>query len=333
VSPKAVLSSSNGGIMRLLILVCGLVGCGNEKSSEDTAGDFVSSSDTASPEDGVEGLAILATLSSDDCPDMTETNTGTFTSSGEERTVTVVVPSGEPEAGAPLVYFFHGLLDPSSTPLPTEYMASALQLQSIADETGVTFVLPQSELLNRLGFEFFMWNVETGDSSDMVLFDDLRTCASLEREVDLTRVHAMGMSGGALFTTVVARERGDTLATMIEMSGGSDISMLTFDSLLSEYDTPAYAMPALLISGGPTDTWPGGGMDLVDFSGATDNLADQLFSDGHYVVRCEHDRGHSVPYEAVQASWEWVEAHQFGEESPFITEGIDALGSWCNVVD
>lgn len=319
--------------MRVLMLACTLTACGGDKSTEDTGSDFSLSDDTATPDSGVDGLAPLAPLSSDDCPDMMETNTGTFMSSGEERTVTVVVPSGDMEAGGPLVYFFHGLLDPGSTPSPTEYMASALQLQSIADETGVTFVLPQSGLMERLGFAFFMWNVETGDSSDMTLFDDLRTCASNDRNIDLTKVHAMGMSGGALFTTVVARERGDTLATMIEMSGGSDISMLTFDSTLSEYDTSAYAMPALLISGGPTDTWPGGGMDLVDFSGATDNLADQLYSDGHYVVRCEHDRGHSVPYEAVQASWEWVEAHQFGEESPFITEGIEALGSWCSVVD
>ncbi|MGB0638812.1 MAG: hypothetical protein ACPGTU_05740 [Myxococcota bacterium] len=320
--------------MRLLMLVVGLSGCAGAKDGSDDTGDSLSSvDDTDNPESGVEGLAPLATLSSDDCPDMTETNTGSFTSSGEDRTVTVVVPSGEVEAGGPLVYFFHGLLDPDSTPTPTEYMASALQLQAIADETGVTFVLPQSGLMDRLGFKFFMWNVETGDSTDITLFDDLRTCASNELDIDLTKVHAMGMSGGALFTTVVARERGDTLATMIEMSGGSDISMLTFDSMLSEYDTAAYAMPALLISGGPTDTWPGGGLDLVDFSGATDNLAEQLHSDGHYVVRCEHDRGHSVPYEAVQASWEWVDAHQFGEESPFISEGIDVLGSWCSVVE
>ncbi|MAY81341.1 MAG: hypothetical protein CL930_11230 [Deltaproteobacteria bacterium] len=319
--------------MRSLLFVFALVGCADEKSDSDTGSNSFVASDDTSGDGGVEGLAPLADLSDDDCPKMMESNTGTFSSSGESRTVTVVVPSGEVEPDGPLVYFFHGLLDPSSTPTPTEYMASALQLQSIADETGVTFVLPQSGLFERLGFEFFMWEVETGESNDMVLFDDLRTCAALERDIDLTKVHAMGMSGGALFTTVVARERGDTLATMIEMSGGSDISMLTFDGLLSEYKTPAYAMPALLISGGPTDTWPGGGMDLVDFSGATDNLAEQLYGDGHYVVRCEHDRGHAVPMEAVQASWEWVEAHQFGETSPFIEDGIDALGSWCSVVE
>jgi predicted peptidase len=190
-----------------------------------------------------------------------------------------------------------------------------------------------SPLLNRMGIEFFMWTVDMVDSPDVVLFDDLRNCAVNEAGADITRVTAMGMSGGALFTTVIARDRGDTLASIIEMSGGSDIDMFSFDTPLSAYDTPAYTMPAALVSGGTNDVWPGGGTVLVDFEEATDTLTSALVDDGHFVVRCHHSQGHTVPFEALELSWSWIDAHRFGEASPFIDEGIADFGDWCAVAD
>jgi poly(3-hydroxybutyrate) depolymerase len=266
---------------------------------------------------------------------MSTSHTTSFQSGGEERIVTVVVPES-PTSDMPLVYFFHGLLDPGSMPQPSDYMASALNLQSIANDAGVVFVLPQSGLIERFGFSFFMWNVEEPESTDITLFDDLRSCAYDELDVDLNRVHAMGMSGGGLFTTVVAKERGGVLASIVEMSGGADIEMMTFDNLLSTYETSEYAMPALLISGGSNDTWPGGGLTLVDFTAATDTLQGKLLADGHFVVRCEHTQGHSVPYSAIGAAWDWVDSHEYGVESPYRGTGIDdvdSLSSWCVVAD
>ncbi len=280
-------------------------------------------------------LAPVDPPSNGDCPDMTSSNTSTFQSSNEDRIVTMVVPEN-PTENMPLVYFFHGLMDPGSTPQPTEYMASGLGLQSMANELGIVFALPQSGVLTRMGFSFFMWSADEVEGSDVVLFDDIRSCASTDIGIDLTRVHAIGMSGGALFTTVIARDRGDTLASMVEMSGGSDVDMLTFDEPLSVYEQAAYQTPALLISGGETDIWPGGGLTLVDFNAATDNLADQLFEDGHFVVRCEHSQGHQIPMTALSAARLWVDSHQFEEPSSIKEAGIDSFSEfdgWCDLVD
>ena len=196
--------------------------------------------------------------------------------------------------------------------------------------------MPQSDVISRAGFTFFMWDVTEGESTDMTLFDDIRACAHQSLSVDLKNLHAVGMSGGALFTTMVARERGDALASIVEMSGGSDIDMLTFDTPLSSYATPSYPMPALLIAGGATDTWPGGGLTLVDFSAATDTLEDQLVADDHFVVRCDHTQGHAIPMVAIEATEMWVDSHRFGEPSSIEASGIDdieALNSWCVIAN
>jgi poly(3-hydroxybutyrate) depolymerase len=315
---------------RLLIPLLA-IGCGSGKASIDTGAglDDTGASGDSGESDG-SSVAPLATLSSADCPDLTQTATSTFTSSGRDRTVTAVVPS-EPTDDMPVVFFFHGLLDASMSS-PSAMMASGLNLQSYADELGVVFVLPESDLMTVATFSFYMWSVNEYEGEDIVLFDDLRTCVSDQLSVDLDRVSAMGFSGGGLFTTVVARERSDTLASVVELSGGSDVVIPTFTELFAEYGTPAVQVPALLMAGGDTDVWPGGGMTLVDFSAATDTLQAQLADDGHYVVRCEHSSGHDVPYSAMMDSWDWIETHRFGEPSPFEADGIDSLTTGCDVV-
>lgn len=280
-------------------------------------------------------LAPVDAPSNGECPSMNVTNTGQFSSANSDRTVTMVIPQDVTD-GMPLVYFFHGLMDPGSTPNPTAYMASGLGLQRLADDLGVVFAIPQSGQMSRMGFNFYMWNVEDSDNEDITLFDDLRSCASQVLNIDLNRVHAIGMSGGALFTTVVTRDRGDTLASMVEMSGGSDVEMLTFDSPLSAYDTAAYPVPSLLISGGTTDVWPGGGITLVDFSAATDALASQLVEDEHFVVRCEHSSGHAIPMTAMAVAEVWIKSHAFELPSPIKDSGIGEFtefDSWCEVLD
>lgn len=313
-------------IIPLLALACG------SSTEGDTSGK--SGADDTGPSDtgahSSSGVAELAALSSDDCPDLSTSGTSSFSSSGRDRTVTTVLPSTI-EENMPVVFFFHGLLD-ASTSSPSAMMASGLNLQSYADELGVIFILPESELISVAGFSFYMWTVDTVDGDDIVLYDDLRTCASDQLSVDLERISAMGFSGGGLFTTVVARDRGNTLASIVELSGGSDVTIPTFTDLFAEYDTPTYAMPALLMAGGTNDVWPGGGVTLVDFSAATDTLQGKLADDGHFVVRCEHTQGHAVPLSAVTDSWEWIEAHRFGEPSPFITSGVDMLTTGCEQI-
>ncbi len=290
--------------------------------------DSGTGSDTSSP-DLVP--AELSTLSNGECPDLSTPTTSTFQSDGLERTVTITFPEDRPR-GMPVVFFFHGLLDTSYE--PTSYFAQALDLQETSDELGVVFVLPQSRTMTFFDYELYMWDVWDDTQPDLVLFDDLRTCLADELGIDTSRLSSSGFSGGSLFVTVLARERGDTLASIVEISGGADIEpTLGIEDTIAEYGTPAYQMPALLFSGGEEDVWPDPSFTIIDFQEATDSLQASLVADGHFVVRCKHDYGHTIPWDALELLQDWTMNNVFGEPSPFAETGISDFGDWCEVIN
>lgn len=314
-----------------------------ETGGDDTADDSGEPGETNEPEEtgdtGSKGdprgwttvpLADLAPLSSGACPRLDESGSSTFLSSEEERRVTVLLPEDGPE-DAPVVFFFHGLSTPDATPEPAEYLAEALGLQDVADELGVVIVLPEAPLREMFGVQFFLWEVESTESNDLVLYDDLRTCLSDELDVDLERVSAVGFSGGALFVTEVISQRADTLASFVELSGGSDVDVALLDMTLAPYATPAWTLPGLLVSGGESDVWPDPSFAVVDFEAATDTLTEELVMDSHYLARCYHERGHTITWDAYELTLSWVLAHRFGEPTPYATEGLGDATGWCEV--
>ena len=305
--------------LALLLLNACDKGTDDSQATDDT-GDTSTGDTLPQPTPPVE-------LSSGECPDLTASGTSSFLSSGTERGVTVVIPE-TPVADMPVVFFFHGLLDTSVE--PTSYHADALQLQQEANASGAVFVLPQSRTMTEFGFTFYMWQVMDEDELDLVLFDDLRACMDRELDIDLRRLSAMGFSGGALFTTVLARERGDTLSTMVEMSGGSDIEFsMASDEPIAVYGEPANeVLPALLFSGGDEDGWPEGFI-MVNFQEATDNLEAHLVEDAHYMWRCRHDYGHTITWPEFELAKDWALTHTYGEPSPYADGAIDDQASWC----
>ena len=311
-------------LLSLLVLAA----CTKESVGDDTgsSGD----TDTGGVDEGPQP-APLATLSSGACPDLTTSGTSTFQSSGLDRQVTVVIPSN-PGTAMPVNFFFHGLTDPSYTLNPGGDTADGLGLQAIADETNSIWILPDSQVQNLFGiYEVYLWDLAMESEADLVLFDDLRTCAANTFDVDLHRVNALGFSGGALFTTLIATRRSDTLASAVELSGGSDLSVPGYEVLLSAYQTPAMPIPVLLTTGGANDVWPQPTMVIVDFEAASDTFQGELLTDGHYVVRCKDDRGHSMNNKDWNIAQDWVAAHTFGEPSPYLTGGLGGDDDWCEV--
>ncbi|MFH1467276.1 MAG: hypothetical protein ABIO70_23030 [Pseudomonadota bacterium] len=306
------------------LLLSLLVACGEEEKNEPKGEDTADSGQ----EDSLPSPAPLTTLTNGACPDLSASGIGTFQSGGIERTATVIIPS-EPTPGMPVVFFFHGLV--GTSPEPTGYLADGLNLQATADAEGVIFVLPQSRTMTYFGQTFHMWQVWDEDDLDLLLYDDLRTCVVENLDADICRVSAMGFSGGALFTTVLARERGDTLAAFVEMSGGSDVDFsYVSDEPIAAYGTSANTMPALLVSGGDQDGWPQGFI-MVDFQAATDTLQAHLLQDGHYLWRCRHEQGHTITMPEWGLAKLWALAHTYGGEAVFSDGSIDDYDTWCEV--
>lgn len=296
---------------------------------DDTAASGDDTADTSS--DG--GPAELAPLSSGACPDLTTSGTSTFLSSDEERQVTVIIPSS-PSAGMAVNFFFHGVADPSTTSNPGGETADSLDLQALADDTNTVWIVPDAPVQNLLGvMNVYLWDLALATDHDLVLYDDLRTCASQDLDVDLSRLSIVGFSGGALWTTVVTVNRADTIATAVELSGGSDVEAMGFDVPLAAYSTPATDLPVLLTTGADdVDVWPSTSMVIVDFAAATDTLQAELTTDAHFVVRCQDDSGHVMGRKDWNLAQDWLAAHSFGQPSPYATDGLGGDADWCAVV-
>lgn len=273
--------------------------------------------------------AELAPLSSDACPDMSQSGElVSFLSSDEERNVNIIFPEVETE-NMRVLFFFHGLMPEGSD--PASQTASALDLQGFADEYETVIILPESPVWDLMGQKFHLWDIEEGThQNDLALYDDLRTCVANEFSVDLDKLVSTGFSGGSLFNTVLLSNRSDTLAAVVEMSGGADLQVPLFEGTFAPYQTPSTDIPILLVSGGDSDIWPDASFTLVDFNDATDTLQENLLADEQFVVRCRHNSGHTITLKAFSTAVDWILNHEFGEASPYEAD-IGSWEDWCEI--
>jgi poly(3-hydroxybutyrate) depolymerase len=312
-----------------LVVVALLSAC--TAKPEPGTGDDTGGGDTGTTE-GPQPAA-LAELSSGECPDLSASGTSTFTSSGEDRKVTVILPSS-PGEDMPVYFFFSGIAD-ASTHDYSGQTAEGLGLQDLADEQGSVWVVPEPPVQNLFNmYEVYLWDIARESDHDLVLFDDLRTCIAQQLSVDLKRVSTIGFSGGALFNTVVLGNRADSLATAVELSGGSDLDVPGYDVPLAPYTTPATDLPVLLTTGADgEDVWPGGGMTVVNFFTASNHLQNELLTDQHFAVRCTDDKGHVLSNADWNLAVDWAAAHRFGEASPYATGDLGGDADWCTVAE
>lgn len=265
------------------------------------------------------------------CPAITGSGDYEITAGGLTRNFTLVAPT-DPQGPVGLTFFFHGLMG-ASGPDPASYFADALRLQATADAEGLIFVLPVSGVMSLAAQEFYLWDIALETTADLTLYDDLRTCVARAFDVDLSRTVAAGFSGGALFTTVIAAQRSDTLAAIVEGSGGADLAVPIWEQTAAAYAAPAQPLPALLITGGERDVWPDPTFTIVDFVAATDTLQARRAADGHASVRCDHGRGHTLTNPAWELALDWITSHRFGDASPWPdAASLGDAADWCTFV-
>lgn len=291
-------------LLSLLAAACtGPEGATDSSNGSDTGGGDSGQVDEGPPP------ATPAPPSDGECPDLSETGSSSFSSGGEERDVSIYFPEDRP-ADMPVVFMWHPLGANASQ------LVSYLDLDELADELGIVVVVPDAMSSN-----IVEWGFLTDGAEDLALYDDVRSCLYDELAIDLRRVSSTGMSAGGLWTSFLGIHRGDTLATALIMSGGSEPVL--------DYSTPAYPFPAMLMYGGDDDTWGGGGFE-IDFQTTTLNLSQELADDGHFVVLCNHERGHNFPLDPVDVATTWLMNHSYGAPSPFIDD-LSSLPDYCVV--
>lgn len=197
--------------------------------------------------------------------------------------VRVLLPDAP--AGAPVLFAWHWLGGSAGS------LISSLDLDRLAEEEGVVVIAPESDG-SRLEWHF----AEGPDSNpDLLMFEDLLSCAHATWGIDLSRVYATGMSAGGLMTSYLTVYESDWLAATAPLSGGA-----------SPYVSPEEPIPVMITWGGPSDTYGGGAVRFEDLSL---ELSEGLQDDGHFVVECVHNRGHTLPPWGIAPVWTFLDAH------------------------
>lgn len=232
-----------------------------------------------------------------------------------DRSVRVLYP--ENPQGAPVWFNWHWL--GGSANQAVTYQG----LYDIAD-AGYIVVVPTTtgkfEGISEWGF------VDGQDDSwDLALFDDVLSCLVEQHDIDRSRVYSTGMSAGGLWSTHLLGRRSEYLAAVAPLSGGT--------GMFQSYDKPERGdLPVMLTWGGPSDTINILGQQ-VSFEEATFELRDALLADGHFVIMCEHDDGHTLPPVNLEHVKLFFAAQQMGEDNPWEGGLPGELWSACEIAE
>lgn len=283
----------------------------------DLEGSTFGASPWESRADGALGACEATTedlplIDAEDCPALVVGTNTNFPSAGLERSFDVVLPTAYDNSVAwPLVFVFHGYGGQGAG------MLSSMGGQTAADDNGV--ILVAVDAADRGGEN--AWDVfnDTRSNTDLVLVDDLVTCASRSWSVDPDRIHATGMSNGGLFTSLLLAQRSDLLASAAPFSGG----------LMGEMADDYRPMPVLLSWGGPTDD-----AYQIDFNEANLELIDTLTGLGSFVVACDHGTGHELDSAWWPYAFEFLLDHPMGvDPEPYASGLPDTFPAWCSIAE
>ncbi len=284
---------------------------GTETGTDDSEG--TEGTEGADGDDGTEGgdgtdggsgiEAAPLVYSGGDCP-VIEDGRNVMLSGEVEREFRVVLPP-EP-AGAPVLFAWHWLGGRSAQ------IVSVMDLEALAAEENVIVIAPDSH------DQPYEWDFLGGaeNNPDLRFFDDMLACTDATFGVDLDRVTATGMSAGGLWTTYLTIHRAEYLAASAPFSGGT----------LDSYETPAWPLPVMVTWGGESDTYAS-----LSFDETSRDFLGNLLDDGHPVVECVHDGGHTLPRQTPAMVRDFLLPHVRGGTPAWGTALPDAAPDFCRI--
>ncbi|HEY1067567.1 MAG TPA: PHB depolymerase family esterase [Pirellulales bacterium] len=136
---------------------------------------------------------------------------------GVERAYRLVVPKSlDLNKPAPLVFAYHGLGDSK------DWMPWHSKLSKLADEKGFILVYPNAR------YRFWPLLPQIAQD-DLKFFDAMYDAITKQYNIDLNRVHVVGMSNGGYFSHLLASERNGKIASIVCHSGG--LGQYTFQAI------------------------------------------------------------------------------------------------------
>ena len=197
----------------------------------------------------------------------------------------------------PLIFYFYGT---GGSPSQAQQAFGTTTLNAIEAAGGIV-VAPK-----HVNSGQFPW-LGGDPTPDYLLADEVLACAIQKVGIDTSRIHSLGFSAGALFTTQLAFARSSYIASIGTFSGGITGSA-------PAYQNPSNRWAAMAMTGGTSDNVFG-----TDFLAASTALQTKLKADGHFAMLCNHGGGHSMPQKYQGPVWQFFQDHPFGKDpSPYV---------------
>lgn len=277
------------------------------------------------------------------CPTLT---TGSSTesqimSSGVQRKFMVIVPDAiNPGEKLPVVFLWHwlggsadqfyGIIDGQNAVNQGRYIAI------IPEAIGGTSESPGSNAISK----WRGWaapNPQSMEDEEAAFFDDMLSCVSAQFPVNKNCVSSAGVSDGALWTSQLIGARADYLASAVVLSGGVADPGDENSALIKPYIPASRPLPVLVLWGGAADI-----CIILKFQTATKALERHLVDEGHFILECDHNCGHSIPPIDVVAGEsllspfiDFITHHPYWTppgHSSYETAGLPVgLPSWCAI--
>ncbi len=292
--------------MRILLVSLLVAACGSSAKSTDGPDGGAPTQTPADAAPVQTGAAPAIPQPTGTCPAVTAGDV-TFAPAGmPPRKVNLAFDPAKIGSG-PLIFYWYAT---GSSTLEAAYSLGATE-QAITGAGGIV-ATPYADATAGT-FEWFIVNQST-KQDDFLLADEVVACLAQAHAFDLTHIHSMGMSAGALQTTALSFIRASYIASVATYSGGVPPGFTPTNQ------DPANKFAALIFDGGASDD-----VFSVDFEAASEMYKSMLDADGHYTAICDHGMGHAIPLDAAPSVAMFFSANGFGAwPSPYAAAGLPA---------
>ncbi len=266
------------------------------------------------------------------CPVIeTDGTLNVMSTGGGDREFIAVVPSDwEQGEQLPVIVLYHWL------GASAQSFYNRAEAQAAADHYRFIALIPEGREIADL--VPFRWPFAVSDldflmDQDFQFLDDMLACAHEQFGIDKECISVMGVSAGAMFSSMIASRHGSRVASLISLSGG-------VGGLVKPWQTAEHVMPAMVLWGGRQDF-----CIAIDFEVASLQLEQDLEANGHFVMECIHNCSHATPpfepddreLPTFAPAWEFFLDHPYwleDGESPYqlLPGGLpDQYPQWCSI--
>lgn len=294
-------------------LVLALAACGSSSQSNTTTPDATGSGSVTPDAAIINSTTPVIPSPTGTCPTITPGDV-TFAPAGiAPRKVKLAFDAAKLGTG-PLILYWYAT---GSGTFESAYSLGATET-TITDAGGIV-ATPYADSTAGM-FEWFIVN-QSPKLDDFLVADEVVACLAQAHMIDTNRIHAMGMSAGALQTTAISFVRAQYIASVATYSGGVPPGFMPTNQ------NPSNKFAALIFDGGTSDN-----VFSVDFKAASESYKTLLEADGHFAAICDHNMGHAIPLDAAPSVAKFFAANPWGAWPSPYTAGLPAgFPTYCSL--